>query len=113
MTFIRNAILAVILLAGSTGGAYALAFKDIAGKWCGEATDYTFNRETLVVDFSNGSPPRKFKVTSYEYIGDTVKMHWINKGKETFTDFSEFSADGRRMTQQKNEAGPCRPFQRC
>ena len=41
------------------------------------------------------------------------KMHWINKGKDTFTDFSEFSADGRRMMQQKNEAGPRRPFQRC
>ena len=113
MTFIRNTFLAVILLAGLAGAAHALALKNIAEKWCGEATDYTFSSDTLVVDFNNGSPPRKFKITSYEYIGDTVKMHWINKGEETFTDFSEFSADGRTMAQQKNEVGPRRPFQRC
>jgi hypothetical protein len=116
MTFIRNTFLAAILLAGLAGAAHALALKNIAGKWCGEATDYTFSSDTLVVDFSDGSPSRKFKVTSYEYIGDTVKMHWINKGEETYTDFSEFSefsADGRRMAQQKNEAGPRRLFQRC
>jgi hypothetical protein len=112
MTFLRNTVLAVILLAGSTGGATALSFKDIAGKWCGECTNYTFNRDTLVVVFHSGSPTKRFTVTNYEYLDDIVKMHWVNKGKELFTEFSEFSDDGT-MAQQKNDVGPRRLFHRC
>jgi len=33
------------------------------------------------------------------WLSDTVKMHWENKGEGLFTDFSEFSADGRTMAQ--------------
>lgn len=112
MKFVRNAFLAAILLAGFSGGAYALAFKDIAGKWCGLTTNYTFSRDTLVVSFHDGSPTRRFKVTSYEYLGAIVKMHWISKDEKLFTDFAEFTNDGT-MAQQKNEAGPRRPFHRC
>ena len=39
-------------------------------------------------------------------------MHWVNKGKELFTEFSEFSDDGT-MAQQKNDVGPRRLFHRC
>jgi hypothetical protein len=112
MTFIRNVALAIILLAGSTAGASALSFKDIAGKWCGDATDYTFSRDTLVVIFNDGSATKKFKVTSYEYLDGIVKMHWLNKDDESFTDFGEFSDDGT-MAQLKNKIGPRRPFHRC
>ncbi len=86
--------------------------KDIAGKWCGECTNYTFNRDTLVVVFHSGSPTKRFTVTNYEYLDDIVKMHWVNKGKELFTEFSEFSDDGT-MAQQKNDVGPRRLFHRC
>lgn len=113
MPIVRIAFLVAILSAALVVEASALSFKNIAGKWCGETTNYTFSRNSLVVTFHNGSPTRNFKVTSYEYIGDMVKMHWINKSEETYTDFSEFSADGRTMAQKKNEAGPRRPFQRC
>ena len=112
MPIVRIAFLVAVLSAGLVADASALSFKNIAGKWCGETTNYRFNRDSLTVVFLNGSPTKKFKVTSYEYLGDTVKMHWINKGA-TYTDFSEFSADGRTMAQQKNEAGPRRPFRRC
>jgi len=105
--------LAVILLAGLAGAAHALAFKNIAGKWCGETTNYTFSRDTLVVVFHDGSPTKRFKVTSYEYSGGNVTMHWLNKGEKLFTDFNEFSADGRTMVQIKNKVGPRRPFHRC
>ncbi len=113
MSIVRIAFLVVILSAGLVAEASALSFKNIVGKWCGETTNYQFTRDSLTVVFLSGSPTRKFKVTGYEYIGDTVKLHWINKGEKTFTDFSEFSADGRTMAQQKNEVGPRRPFYRC
>ena len=87
-------------------------FKDIAGKWCGLTTNYTFSCNTLVVTFHNGSPTKRFTVTSYEYLGDTVKMHWEDKGEKLFTDFSEFTDDGT-MAQQKNASGPRRPYHRC
>jgi hypothetical protein len=113
MTFLRNAVLAVILLAGSSGAASALAFKDIAGKWCGETSNYTFNRDTLVVVFHNGSPTKRFTVAGYEYLDGIVKMHWLKDDKALFTDFSEFSANGRTMAQVKSDVGSRRPFHRC
>jgi hypothetical protein len=113
MSIIRTAFLVAILSAALVAEASALSFKNIAGKWCGDITSYQFSRDALTVRFFNGSPTRKFKVTSYEYLGATVKMHWVNKGEKLFTDFSEFSADGRTMAQQKSDAGPRRPFRRC
>lgn len=112
-TIIRIAFLATVLSAGFIAEAAALTFKNISGKWCGLTTNYVFRPDSLTVTFHDGTPTRKFKVTSYEYLGDTIKMHWVNKGENLFTDFSEFSADGRSMAQQKNEAGPRRPFRRC
>ena len=96
-----------------SGQASALTFKNLSGKWCGLTTNYVFAKNSLTVVFHDGSPTRKFKVTNYEDLGDTVKMHWENKGEGLFTDFSEFSADGRTMAQQKSDAGPRRPFRRC
>ena len=113
MPIVRIAFLVAVLSTGLVADASALSFKNIAGKWCGETTNYRFNRDSLTVVFLNGSPTKKFKVTSYEYLGNTIKMHWENKDKKLFTDFSEFSTDGRFMAQQKNEAGPRRPFRRC
>jgi hypothetical protein len=89
MTFLRNTVLAVILLAGSTGGATALSFKDIAGKWCGECTNYTFNRDTLVVVFHSGSPTKRFTVTNYEYLDDIVKCTGSTRARS----FSRSSAN--------------------
>lgn len=113
MTFIRNTFLALIMLAGLAGGAYALSFKDIAGKWCGVSSNYNFSHNRLIVTFNNGSPTRNFKVTSYEFFDTKVTMHWLNEDKKLFTEFSEFSADGRTMAQMKNDVGPRRPFHRC
>lgn len=110
---IRIAFIAAALSAGFAGEAAALTLKNIAGKWCGLTTNYVFTSNSLSVAFHDGSPTRKFKVTRYEYLGTTVKMHWVNNGKDLFTDFSDFGADGRTMVQQKNDAGPRRPFKRC
>jgi hypothetical protein len=113
MSRIRLAFFVVVVSLGLAGEAIALSFSDIAGKWCGLTTNYIFTRNSLTVVFHDGTPTRQFKVTSYEYLGETVKMHWESKGEKLYTDFSEFSADNRFMAQQKNEAGPRRPFKRC
>lgn len=113
MRVFRTVFLSAIVSMALAAPAVALTFKDIAGKWCGSVSNYTFWRDSLTVTFRDGTPTRRFKVTSYEYLGDTIKIHWENKGEKLFTDFSEFSADGRSMAQQKNEAGPRRPYSRC
>lgn len=113
MTLIRTLFLAAILTTVCALHAYAVSFENIAGKWCGEATNYTFSRDALVVGFVDGSPPTKFEVTSYEYSGGNVIMYWINKGQKTHTDFNEFSADGQTMVQNKANSSPRRPFHRC
>ena len=113
MTFIRTIFLAAILTTVFALHVYAVSFENIAGKWCGEATNYTFSHDTLIVDFVNGSPPMRFEVTRYEYSGGNVTVHWINEGEKTYTDFNEFSADGQTMVQMKTNVGPRRPFHRC
>jgi hypothetical protein len=107
------ALLSVAFASGGAGAAAALSFKDIAGKWCGLTTDYTFTRNALTVAFHNGAPTRKFQVTSYEYLGGVIKVHWLDKGEKLYTDFGEFSASARTMAQQPNNAGPRSPFRRC
>ena len=113
MTLIRNTALAFALLAGLAGAAHALTFQNLAGKWCGMTTNYEFSSNLLVVTFHDGTPTRRFEVTSYEYNGDVITMHWVNESKKLFTEFSEFSADGREMAQAQSKVGPRRPFHRC
>lgn len=113
MSIVRIAFLVAIVSVGLVTQAAALSYKDIAGKWCGSTSNYTFARNSLTVTFDDGTPTRRFKVDSYEYLGPVIKMHWESKGEKLFTDFSEFSADNRSMAQQKNDVGPRRPFRRC
>ena len=113
---IRTVFLGVALLVALVADASAsdLVFKDIAGKWCGSAANYTFTRNELTVSFNDRrTPARHFKITDYYYKSDTITIDWINaKGEKVHTDFAEFTDDGT-MAQQKNEVGPRRPFHRC
>jgi hypothetical protein len=113
MSIIRTASLVAVLVAGVASEAAALTFKDISGKWCSEAGDYNFRRDTLAATFHDGTPARRFKVTSYEYGSDTVTMYWLYKGGKLYTEFSEFGANGRAMTQLEGESGPRHAFRRC
>jgi hypothetical protein len=110
---VRTAFLGIILVAGVAVDAMALSFKDISGKWCSEAGDYDFARGLLVAKFHDGTPTRRFKVISYDYSGGTVTMYWRYKGEKLYTEFSEFSPDGRTMAQLEGESGPRRAFHRC
>jgi hypothetical protein len=40
-------------------------------------------------------------------------VYWMKDGKETSSDFSEFSADGRTMLLQPAEDVPRREYRRC
>ena len=92
--------------------ADATTFKDIAGQWCGDVTDYVFTPSTLTVKFHDGRPENAFKITKYTYTPDGIRIDWVNDaGKASVTVFAEFR--GNKMVQQANGDKPRRPFHRC
>ncbi len=114
MGFVRILLSATLVMIGLVASASALSYRDIAGKWCGNAADYTFTRERLIVQFHDGRRTRRFRITDYKYEDDSIRVEWIDGDREeVHTDFGEFSATGNRMAQIPNERGPRRPFRRC
>jgi hypothetical protein len=104
----------IALFAGwilTTEIADATTYKDIAGQWCGDVTDYVFTPNTLTVKFHTGRPANVFKITKYTYTNDSVRMDWLNGPKESITVFAEFN--GSKMAQQQNGDKPRRAFHRC
>ena len=91
--------------------ANATTYKDIAGQWCGDVTDYVFTPSTLTVKFHDGKPANVFKITKYTYTNNSVRIDWLNGPKESVTVFAEFS--GSKMAQQQNGNKPRRAFHRC
>ena len=91
--------------------ADATAYEDIAGRWCGDVTDYVFTPNTLTVKFHDDRPANVFKITKYTYTNDSVRIDWLNGAKELVTVFAEFSRS--KMAQQENEDKPRRAFHRC
>jgi hypothetical protein len=91
--------------------AAALEYRDIAGKWCGEATDYTFTRDSLRVYWRSDRTSRTYRVTDYSYDNDEITVYWRKDGEEFHTVFGNFRDD--RMVQKPSEAGPRRPVRRC
>jgi len=68
-----------------------MTYKDIAGQWCGDVTDYVFAPDTLTVKFHDSRPANVFKITKYTYTNDSVRIDWLNDaGKESVTVFAEF-----------------------
>jgi hypothetical protein len=105
--------LTIVALALGGGRALALSFDDIAGRWCGSVSSYTFTPSMLIVDFYADSTHREFPVNSYEYADDVITVNWERDGEKLFTKFGQFNADERTMAQQVNGAGPRREFRRC
>jgi hypothetical protein len=107
----------VVLIALFTGWmlsadiANATTYKDIAGQWCGDATDYVFAPNTLTVKFHDGRPAKEFKITKYTYTNDSVRIDWLNGPKESVTIFAEFGRS--KMAQQQVGDLPRRAFHRC
>ena len=108
------AAIAVLLSAGAAKIADAMTYKDIAGQWCGDVTDYVFTPNTLTVKFHDDRPANVFKITKYTYTKDSVSIDWVNgAGKESVTVFAEFIGSTNSMAQQQNGDKPRRPFHRC
>jgi hypothetical protein len=108
------AAIAILLSAGAANIADAMTYKDIAGRWCGDVTDYVFTPNTLTVKFHNGRAPNMFKITKHTYTNDSVRIDWLNgSDKESVTVFAEFVGNPSTMAQQQNGDKPRRPFHRC
>jgi predicted aspartyl protease len=106
--------IAAALTAGAADIADATTYKDIAGEWCGEVTDYVFGPDSLIVKFHDARPANVFKITKYTYTNDGISIDWVNAaGQWTVTVFTEFSGSPTTMAQQQNGGKPRRPFHRC
>ncbi len=115
---LRNALLigAAVLAIGalSCTGAAALTFESIAGKWCTEGGSEQFDHENLIAIVAATGERRVYPIVSYDYQDDVIRVTWLNDKRErVHTDFAEFSRNGRRMVQLRNDAGPRREFFRC
>jgi hypothetical protein len=93
--------------------AGATTYKDIAGQWCGDVTDYVFTPDALTVKFHDRRPANVFKITKYTYTDNSVRIDWLNGAKESVTVFAEFVGNNTKMAQQQNGDKPRRPFHRC
>jgi hypothetical protein len=106
------AAIAILLSAGAADSVDAMTYKDIAGQWCGDVTDYVFTPNTLTVKFHDGRAANVFKITKYTYTNDSARIDWVNDaGKESVTVFAEFG--GSKMAQQGKDDKPRRAFHRC
>jgi hypothetical protein len=111
-TFLVATVAAVAALPSTR--ADALAFKDIAGKWCTAGGTEQFDRENLIAIPSSNGERRVHPIVSYDFKESTITVIWKdNQGKTVETSFGEFSANGRQMVQLPTEAGPRREFRRC
>ena len=116
MALVFRAGIAVMSLA--TGDdALALSRRDILGAWCGTASRYDFTTKTLKVRRYADNGLSNFKIVGFEFSDTVVNVMWRKAdGKETWTRFGEFSADGGIMTQLPEEQYqnmPRREFRRC
>ena len=114
MKYPRPAAIAILLSAGAANIADAMTYKEIAGQWCGDVTDYVFTPNALTVKFHDGRPANMFKITKYTYTNDSVRIDWLNSaGKESVTVFAEFAGNATTMAQQQGGDKPRRYFRRC
>ena len=106
-------VLTIAALALVGGRAFALTFDDIAGRWCGSVSSYTFTPSTLIVTLYADKSRREYPIDGYQYDGDVITVNWQRDGDKLFTKFGEFNADERTMVQLRNNAGPRREFRKC
>ena len=99
----------ILPLVSAADIADATTYKDIAGQWCGDVSDYVFAPDT-----HDARPANMFKITKYTYTNDSVPIDWVNgAGKESVTVFAEFVGNNNKMAQQQNGDKPRRAFHRC
>ena len=109
--------LAIVAVAHAVPAA-AETEQHILGAWCGYGNNrvpitYDFYHDYFTVTWHDNNEQKTFRITRFEDFPRKVKVHWLNGNNLTWTEFGEFTPDGREMLQLPNEAGPLRVFQRC
>ena len=96
---------------GGSGGARSLAYEDILGKWCGDSSTYTFDREKLTVRLYNGGQ-NVLWVLRHESSATWLNILWRPPHVNTVF---EFSPDRQTIVQPatRDGKGPRRVFRRC
>lgn len=117
MSACLRAIIAAAIVAIAAAAAFneaqALSARSLYGKWCTAGGSEEFDDNYLTAIPRSGERHR-FRISEYEVVRNTVTVYWTNgKGERVSTDFGEFSTDGKRMVQMRNESGPRREFRRC
>jgi len=102
---------AALVCIGTDAGA--VTYADILGNWCSATARLEFSRNTMGVLLFADKTRSTARITRYEFAGSTVTVYWIKDGKETSSDFGEFSADGRTMFLQPADNVPRREYRRC
>jgi hypothetical protein len=110
-----TAVAIAAITAASLAGrdARALDYGDILGNWCSATARLEFSRNQMGVFLFLSKSHSSSRVTRYEFAGSTVTVYWEKDGKETSSDFGEFSTDGRTMFLQPAESVPRREYHRC
>ena len=94
-------------------GANALDYGDILGNWCSATARLEFSRTAMGVFLFASKSHSTSRVTRYEFAGSIVTVYWEKDGKETSSDFGEFTPDGRTMFLQPADNVPRREYRRC
>jgi uncharacterized caspase-like protein/uncharacterized protein YgiM (DUF1202 family) len=92
----------------------------ILGDWCSEGVSFRLTTSSWDFRMVDGNEV-KFAVQNYEFLDDTIQIHWRdNKNRRTVTEFGQFSDDQRRVVQIRGRNEPDgdwhyynRPFGRC
>jgi hypothetical protein len=110
-----SAVAIAAIAAASLAGrdARALDYGDILGNWCSATARLEFSRKEMGVFLFSSKSHSSTRVTRYQFAGSTVTVYWEKDGKETSSDFGEFSTDGRTMYLQPAENVPRREYHRC
>ena len=95
--------IAILPLVGAPDSAGAMTYKDIAGQWCGDVTDYVFAPDTLTVKFHDARPANMFKITKYTYTNDAYVLIGSTVPAKSQSRFSLSSAVRRWRSRRTTE----------
>jgi len=106
--------IAILPSVDAADSADAMTYKDIAGQWCGDVTNYVFAPDTLNVKFHDSRPANVFKITKYTYTNNSVRLIGSTTPAKSRSRFLLNSlATVPPWRRQQNGDKPRRPFHRC
>jgi hypothetical protein len=107
-------LLAVAALCTSGADAYALDYKQIAGRWCiPDLGGIEFTPTEMRLRFEKTGERRVYVVVEYHPHGEALIAHWRWGEKKDFTAFGKLRSGGTQLTQLESENGPAHEMERC